>query len=143
MPFLQKNEYREYFMERFGISREILEKYIFLERGRKIWAFSGKYLEIGDIELIGIKALTKGRVLKPSTAFLRIVGKRASKNVIRLNYEEMLLFMKGEDIEKSFPVEPGYVIVVWEEDVLGCGFYKNGVLKSQIPSKYRMQDSWI
>ena len=142
MQFSKRNEYREYFTDRFGIPSEIMRKYEFFERGKSVWAFSGKYVEIEGIEAIGIRALRIGGGLKPSTAFLRVVGSYATKNTVILDENEALKYLSGEDIDKDFPVEPGYVIVRFEKDILGCGLYK-GKLINQIPKKYRKMETWI
>ncbi len=132
-------------MERFGIPLEKLQRYSFWERGRKVWAFSGELWEIKNIEALGIKALTRGRDLKPSTAFLRIVGEYATRNVVHLPEDEALLFLKGEDVKIDAPVEHGYVIVRCHADILGCGFYRKEEkrLQSLVPAKYRLQGSWV
>lgn len=123
-----------------------MERYTFWERGRKVWAFSGITLEIERMEILGIKALTKGKALKPSTAFLRVIGKYASKNFVNLEASKALKFLRGEEIELPptlvKQLEMGYVIVKSDEDILGCGFF-DGKLKSLIPSKYRLQDTWV
>jgi NOL1/NOP2/fmu family ribosome biogenesis protein len=142
LQFSKRNEYREYFTDRFGIPSEIMRKYEFFERGKSVWAFSGKYVEIEGIEAIGIRALRIGGGLKPSTAFLRVVGSYATKNTVILDENEALKYLSGEDIDKDFPVEPGYVIVRFEKDILGCGLYK-GRLINQIPKKYRKMETWI
>lgn len=142
LQFSEKNEYRDYFVERFGVPEEIMKKYRFFVRGRRVWAFSGEVLDVKNIEIMGIKALTLGSVPKPSTAFLRIVGRFAKKNAIELDEEDALRFLKGKDIEKEFSVDYGYVIVKHEDDILGCGLYK-GKLINQIPKKYRFVDTWI
>ncbi len=142
MQFSKKDEYRKYFVERFGVPPEIMDRYYFYERGKKVWAFTGEIVEIENIEALGIRALSLGRGIKPSTAFLRIIGKYATKNIIVLEEKEAEAYMRGEDIEKDFPVKPGYVIVRSRNDILGCGLYK-GKLINQIPKKYRMMDTWV
>lgn len=145
MQFLQNNSYRIYFIERFGIPEYVLNTYTFWERGRKVWAFSGELWDINGVEVFGIKALTKGRDLKPSTAFLRIVGKYAKKNVIFLDDNNALAFLRGRELNIDYPADGGYVVVRWKNDVLGCGFYvkEERRLISLIPSKYRLQETWV
>ena len=142
MQFLKKNEYGEYFVDRFSIPKGIIERYTFWVRGKRVWAFSGEYINIEDIEVLGIKALSLGRTPKPSTAFLRVIGKYARKNFVNLDKEKALKFLKGENIDGNFNVEQGYVIIKSDEDIIGCGLYK-GVLINQIPKKYRYEDTWL
>jgi len=142
LQFSKNNQYRKYFVDRFGISEEVMENYEFFERGKSVWAFTGKYVDVEDMEAMGIRALRLGRGLKPSTAFLRIIGRYATKNVIELDEKQALHYLRGEDIDKSFAAEPGYVIVKFKDDILGCGLYK-GKLINQIPKKYRFMDTWV
>ncbi len=142
MQFLKNNDYGKYFVDRFGIPEKIVERYTFWVRGKRVWAFSGEYIDIKDIEVLGIKALSLGNTPKPSTAFLRVIGKYATKNVVHLEKEQTIKFLKGEDIEEEFNVDPGYVIVKGDEDILGCGLYK-GALINQLPKKYRYEDTWL
>jgi len=142
LQFSKKNDYGNYFVDRFGISQGIIEKYTFWVRGKRVWAFSGEYIDMDDIEVLGIKALSLGKAPKPSTAFLRVIGKYATKNVVNLDDSQALRFLKGENIEEEFNVEPGYVIVKSNDDILGCGLYK-GILRNQLPKKYRYEDTWL
>jgi len=119
-----------------------MENYEFFERGKSVWAFTGKYVDVEDMEAMGIRALRLGRGLKPSTAFLRIIGRYATKNVIEIDEREALHYLRGEDIDKNFAAEPGYVIVKFKDNILGCGLYK-GKLINQIPKKYRFMDTWV
>ncbi len=142
MQFSRKDEYGNYFIERFGIPEKIIKEYSFWERGKRVWAFTGEYVDTKNIEALGIKALSLGKALKPSTAFLRIIGNYANKNVVYLNANDSLKFLKGENINAEFNVEQGYVIVRNKKDILGCALYK-GILINQIPKKYRAEDTWI
>ncbi len=144
MRFSENNEHRKYFVERFGVPEDIMKKYSFWERGKRVWAFTGSYIEMDNIETLGIKALSLRSTPKPSTAFLRVIGIHATKNVVELDEEQALNFMRGEDIHASFSADRGYVIVKSAQDILGCGFY-NGkdLLINQIPKKYRTMDTWV
>ena len=119
MQFSRRDEYKKYFVDRFGIRESIMDRYQFFQRGKSVWAFTGNPLSIEEIEALGIRALRIGKGLKPSTAFLRVIGIHATKNVVELNYEQALQYLRGEDIDGPFPVEFGYVIVKCGEDIFG------------------------
>jgi NOL1/NOP2/fmu family ribosome biogenesis protein len=142
LQFSRKDEYGNYFIERFDIPKEIIKEYSFWERGKKVWAFTGEYVDTQSIEVLGIKALSLGKNLKPSTAFLRVIGNYARKNVVYLEAKDSLKFLMGENINTQFEVEQGYVIVRNEKDILGCALYK-GLLINQIPKKYRVEETWL
>lgn len=143
------NEYLRYLEERFGIPRERLLAFRFIKRGRDLWIFTGEpevAAAVGGVEVVGIKALKvspKG-LIKPTTDFLRIVGKYATKNVAVLDSEEELTkFMTGGIIERRFDVERGFVVVKYGGDVLGCGLYDGERLISQIPKAKRIDERWL
>ncbi len=142
MHFSERNEFRNYFVERFGIPERYIARFRFLQRGKKVWAFTGTMMDVQGVEAMGIKALTISGAPKPSTAFLRIVGEMATKNVVHLDWEDGMRYLRGEDIEGEFLVDDGYVIVRTKDMVLGCGFYR-GKLINQIPKKYRMESTWV
>lgn len=144
----EAEEYLKYFERRFGIPREDLSDFTFLKRGKNIWAFTGGArisLSLERVETIGIKALTVGRkFLKPTTAFLQVIGRYATKNVVNLRDEkELSVFMTGGVIKREFEVEKGYVIVKYGGDVLGCGLYDGRQLISQIPKSRRIDERWL
>ena len=142
MQFSERNDYRDYFVQRFGIPSEEMQNYRFFLRGRKVWAYTGDVLDVQGAEAIGIKALTLSGDAKPSTAFLRVIGHMATRNVIELSEEDADKYLMGEDIERDFDASPGYVIVKTGNHVLGCGLYK-GRLINQLPKKYRKEKTWI
>ncbi len=68
----------------------------------------------------------------------QIVGKRAERNVVELDCEQVKKWLKGENV----PIPPemkGYVIVKdkLKNDFLGCGLAKNGILINFLPKARR------
>jgi len=143
LQFSENNSYREYFVERFGVPAEIIEKYHFYEHGRNIWAYTGKFIKTNNVECVGVRALRVKKNIKPTTAFLRVIGNHCTKNVVELTNEQRTVFMRGQKIEGTFSAEPGYVVVKHGEDILGCGLLTRTGLESQIPGKYREEESWV
>ena len=141
MQFSRNNSYRDYFRSRFGVG-DIIENYDFYEFGHGVWAYTGTYLEVNRIEVMGIRALRVKKVYKPTTAFLRVIGRYATKNVVKLDEKEALKFMQGEKVEGVCGATRGYVVVKRDDDVLGCGLCA-GSLISQIPRKYRVEKTWL
>lgn len=142
-------KYLRYLEERFGIPRERLLAFRFVKRGRDLWVFTGEpevATAVGGVEVVGVRALKvspKG-LIKPTTDFLRIVGKYATKNVAVLaSEEELTRFMTGGIIERKFDVEKGFVVVKYGSDVLGCGLYDGERLVSQIPKARRVDERWM
>jgi len=136
--------------ERYGFPKHIFDGYTFLVRGRNsIWIFSGhpSMLEmIPRVDVAGIRALHLSikKTLKPTTIFLQVFGRYATKNIVELRSEdEAITFMSGGSIAREYNVEEGFVIVKFDGDVLGCGFYSNGVLRSKIPKTLRVRFEWF
>ncbi len=140
--------FNRYFESRFGVDRRELSSYIVLKRGRSFWAFSGEMrtLEVLDrVESAGIRALNiSGRIPKPTTSFLRLIGNRAKRNITSLrSYSELVEFMSGGIVRRKFDADPGFVIVKYGDDVLGCGMYSPRLgLVSQLPKYMRAEASW-
>ncbi len=130
-------------MDKFGVSEEIIGRYKFCVHGKSVWAYTGECVGMGNLEVVGIRALRVKNIIKPTTAFLRVIGKYCTKNVICLDDNEALQFLKGNDIRGEFNADPGFVVVRSKTDILGCGLLAGDRLISQIPKKYRVQDSWL
>ena len=141
-------QYLRFLEKRFGIPRNIFRKLSFFKRGKNIWIFSGDPALLNhviNVEAAGIRFLTiTKKFMKPSTTFLQIFGKYASKNVVELRDEEELIeFMTGGLIKREFDAEKGFVIVKFRDNVLGCGLYSEIGLLSQIPKSKRIDKRWL
>lgn len=137
----EREEILAYFSGRFGIPRDSLGEYAFIKERKTIWIAAGvagleEALRELKIEAAGIPLL-RMRVPggKPTTAGLQLLGKRATRNAVDLDPGAFAEFLEAGAVRRSFPAEPGYVIVRWRGEVLGCGLYKPGVLLSQIPKE--------
>ncbi|HDD46506.1 MAG TPA: hypothetical protein ENG42_03445 [Candidatus Aenigmarchaeota archaeon] len=130
--------------QRFGINRGIFKGYAFIIKNGKVWLTSR---EVMNRELRGIKiesvGLLFGRyserkgIFKPTTNALQIFGKYASRNIVELNERERDDYLTGYDLEKQCDAGEGYVIIKYKHHVLGCGLYRNGIIKNQIPKARR------
>lgn len=132
------------FERRFGLPSDAFEPYDLLIRGRNVWVVRrSPHLPVAlqlEPETVGLRLARYTNLgLKPSTFALQVFGRSASRNVARVSYEEAVRFLRGEEIHRTFDVEPGYVIVQLEDTPLGCGLYKGtGVLMSLVPKKIRL-----
>lgn len=126
--------------ERYGIPEDIFQDYEFLVRGRKIWIYrKNMWIPRGKLESVGLVALRIGKELKPTTNFIQLFGKYASKNIVEITSEEdMKRFVNGKNIDLNVPGR-GYVFVKYREDFLGCGFLRDGVLLNLIPNDRRIK----
>ncbi|MHC1635219.1 MAG: methyltransferase RsmF C-terminal domain-like protein [Candidatus Methanospirareceae archaeon] len=130
----------KYMEERFGIHRDVFCGYSFIVRGNKIRIVArevaNKDLSGLKVENIGIlfgRYFKKENKFKPTTNALQIFGKYATKNIVELSEEEKEDYIRGFDLKKDLNIEEGYVILKYKGDVLGCGLYRDGKIKNQVP----------
>ena len=130
--------------DRFGIPCHAFSGCNFFQKARSVWAISDVVLPRLSFEAIGMRIMScKDRPWKPTTSALQIFGRYAAKNLIHLEREEAMIFLEGGILDggsQAFEsdLEPGYVVVFYRGDVLGCGLYSHGKLVSQIPKERRM-----
>lgn len=128
---------------RFAVPESAFSGYLFFRKAKSIWAISDAALPRLSYESLGMRIMNcKDRPWKPTTAALQIFGRGASKNTINLdsNFARTFLEGKTQDVDEAavFSCEPGYVVVFYRGDVLGCGLYSHEKLVSQIPKERRM-----
>ena len=132
----------KWWAERFGVPEEVFEPYEFYLRGRNtIWALrkTDKLPASLRFEALGMVIMRRSKFgWKPTTNAIQVFGQHARKNTVDLNEEQMRAFVAGLDVKGPFEgVEEGYVVVRYGGRPLGCGLYKRGVLKSQVPKARR------
>ena len=67
----------------------------------------------------------------------QLIGKKAEKNVLKLNEKEMKEWMKGSDLEKEGNFS-GFLIIKHKDDFLGCGKCANGKILNYIGKARRI-----
>jgi NOL1/NOP2/fmu family ribosome biogenesis protein len=83
---------------------------------------------------VGLPLVRKvGRRLKPTSAALRLLGHRVTRNRVRLKEGEAEELLAGAEIPWTGDASPGYVLLETEAGVVGCGWLLQGRLLSQIP----------
>lgn len=143
----ERREYIRFWVNRFGVPESVFDGLIFLRRGRNVWVFSGDSHILNELKYAasaGIKLLEIGKKgFKPTTAAIQVFGRYAVKNVVCLeSFDDVLVFMTGGIIQRSFNVDKGFVIVRFGDDILGCGLYGASGLISQIPKHRRIEEKW-
>ncbi len=122
-----------YFEERIGVSREDLEGYKILKRSGDFWLVSDVEEPELEYQTEGVRFLRDtGNFLKPTTYGLQILEEKISRNIVELDREEFLTLLEGDMIERELESK-GYVALVYEGKVFGCGLYKNNLVSSRIP----------
>ena len=124
---------------RFGIPEREFDGFQFFRKAQSIWVISDSDLPKLSYEALGMRIMSlKDRPWKPTTSALQIFGRHASKNLVHLDEEQSRVFLAGGSQPIESDSEPGYVVVFYRGEVLGCGLYSHGKLASQLPKERRM-----
>jgi NOL1/NOP2/fmu family ribosome biogenesis protein len=136
---MELSEVAELWHSRFGIPEYVFDGYQFFRKAQSVWIISDSDLPRLSYETLGMRMMSlKDRPWKPTTSALQIFGKHASKNLAHLDGEQARVFLAGGSQPFESGSEPGYVVVFYRGEVLGCGLYSHGKLVSQIPKERRL-----
>ncbi len=129
---------KNYLKKRFGIS---FPPYLIIEkRGKRYIAYNKEINYNGKEDTRGIivgKETALG--FKPSTEFLQMYG-YGTRNIVFINHlNDVKRIMKGEEIEvENTYATNGYVIIMFNHTIIGCGLLKDKKLINQIPKSKRV-----
>ncbi len=136
---MERTEVAVLWRSRFGIPECVFNGYQFFRKAQSIWGIIDSDLPKLSYEALGMRIMSlKDRPWKPTTSALQIFGKYASKNLAHLDKEQAWIFLAGGSQPFESDLEPGYVVVFYRGEVLGCGLYSHGKLVSQIPKERRL-----
>jgi NOL1/NOP2/fmu family ribosome biogenesis protein len=129
-----------YLENRFGIPRRRFDAYLLFERGKVIRMLKcTALLEQGanlKIAVAGMKAFHRIRdYIKPTTRFIQVFGKEATRAVIPVREKDMRRLVLGDPLLLREDMENGYVILGMEGRPIGLGLCIDGLVKSQIPKQ--------
>jgi NOL1/NOP2/fmu family ribosome biogenesis protein len=133
----------EFFAERFGVPPETFEAYSFWEKGAgKVWALAGSVPTPARVEALGTVVLrTRQEHWKPTTDGVQRFGRHATENVLVLDEPAASAFLAGEDQERDWGGDWGYLVVAHElagdVEPIGVGLYVHGELQSMVPKGRR------
>jgi NOL1/NOP2/fmu family ribosome biogenesis protein len=141
-----REEVLDWWDERFEISAELFENHSFWEKGAgKIWIFHGDVPSPTEIEGLGMTFLrTRQEHWKPTTNAVQRFGCEAERNVIELDPEAAMNFVRGEDQKLDWDGDWGYLIasheIAGKREPLGVGLYLHGELRSVVPKGRRREN---
>jgi len=89
------------------------------------------------VSKVGLRAFQRvGSFVKPTTRFIQIFGRFASKAKLQLSMGQIQTLLEGGEIPVDLKLDNGYVVLAAEGNrVLGLGFLINGRIRSQLPKK--------
>jgi NOL1/NOP2/fmu family ribosome biogenesis protein len=122
--------------EKFGIPKDVFDRLVAIEDQETVFVGTREVMDFDQVRPMR-RGIRMARVypysLKPTTFGMQILGGEATRNVIELSGEQTKLLINGGSLRAEFEAENGFVLVRWRRFVVGVGFYKRPVLKSQIP----------
>ena len=123
----------EYCTERFGIRKEVFDRYNwYIGSKNRIYIGPGKIERIIP-ESIGLCIFRLDKTAKPTTNFIQLFSKEIKKNVINLEKKDAEHFCNGLDLNIGPKVDIGFICVKYESIGLGCAHWNGKQLRNQIP----------
>lgn len=122
-----QNEAEEYVEERFGIEEANLEKI-----NGDYWLCSPGTSGL-EKETRGIRAVRDMNIgLKPTTYFLQLMQDQITKNAVKVSETDLRTFREDGMIQRDLEAK-GYAALKFQDRIIGCGFYKDGLVSNRIP----------
>ena len=121
---------------RFGISEEVFARLAAIEDQETIFVGTPEVMKFDAVRPMrrGIRlARLFPHSLKPTTFGMQVLGRQATRNVAELSDEQAKRLINGGSLAAELNADNGFVLLRWRGFVVGVGFYKRSVLKSQIP----------
>lgn len=133
----------EYFMERFGIDPSNFDDYgLYMGSRGRVFLGPKKLIDKPPVVAPGILVARVSETIKPTSNFIQLFGRLASRNVVRLNREQARNFAMGSDLDVP-PGSDGYVIVSYGKEPLGCGLLKGREIKNLLPKAKRQELKYL
>ncbi len=136
-------EVKDYFLRRFGIPESFWIDHTIFFRKDKGWIINPVVLNLcvafeNKISSLGFPFVRKlGRNLKPTSWGLIYLGHRITKNIVNLDLDGLREILLRGKIAWSENLTSGYVALSYKNNIVGCGFYRNGIVEVQIPKARR------
>ena len=123
-------------IERFGIPRDVFDRLAAVEDQETVFVGTPEVMEFDAVRPMR-RGIRLARIypysVKPTTFGMQVLGGHATRNVVELTDEQAKLLINGGSINAEVEADNGFVLLGWRGFVVGVGFYKRPVLKSQIP----------
>ncbi|RMD92948.1 MAG: hypothetical protein D6813_04960 [Calditrichaeota bacterium] len=142
LEFVDSSPWISILRERFGFAEEIFEPYKFYKvNARTICLILPDHLTVAKPlrQSAGLPLLrTTLKYPKLTTAGVLMFGQHARKNVLEVNKEQAYCYLRGAafSVSGNLSLEEGYVILKFENIVLGIALYLNGKIISLFPKAW-------
>jgi NOL1/NOP2/fmu family ribosome biogenesis protein len=127
--------------EQFGVSS--IGDFILIKSGKgKLWLTNREVLKTDfskmRVETIGFRfGKIENDGIRLSIEGSQLVGKKATKNVVEINNEQLFMWLRGFDLD--IPCESKYVLLKHGNDFIGCGKKKSDGILNFIPKERRIR----
>ncbi|MGB9748439.1 MAG: methyltransferase RsmF C-terminal domain-like protein [Candidatus Woesearchaeota archaeon] len=84
----------------------------------------------------------KNNKIRLSIEGAQLIGALAKKNILEIDESGLRKWFFGEDliVKNASNVSDGFVILKYNNDFVGCGLLKQGILKNYVPKERRAKD---
>lgn len=131
----------EYCEERLGISRELFDEYSFYEGSKnKIYIIKRLLSLRFTPESSGLCIFRFDKTPKPTTNFLQLFSSNISKNILDIDKNKLMEYCKGKNLEivnDTDKIEPGFIAIRYNGNIVGCGHWNKNIVKNQLPKSRR------
>ena len=128
---------RAYLCDRFGVRAEDLTGIHFARRRDELWATTvSSTPDAVSIRPPGLRAMrSSGGQFKPTSAFLRVLGAAVRCGRVDVGLSDLRQLLLGRTLATDS--EDGYVALVYERIVIGCGHASRGGMRCLLPTSQR------
>jgi NOL1/NOP2/fmu family ribosome biogenesis protein len=124
------NKAENYLRERFEVDTSKLK---LKQINGDFWLTSSQTVDL-EFETEGVRAVRVMDIgLKPTTYLLQLLDEDLSKNVVEIDEDELKALAKENGMIERDLENKGYVGLKFEDRIIGCGFYMDGLVSSKIP----------
>lgn len=126
--------------ERFGIPGEVFDRLAVTEDQETVFAGTPEVMEFDAVRPMrrGIRlARIYPHSVKPATFGMQALGQQATRNVIELSDEQAKRLINCGGMSIDVHADNGFALLRWRGFIVGVGFYKRPVLKSQFRDSVR------
>jgi NOL1/NOP2/fmu family ribosome biogenesis protein len=123
------NKAEKYMQKRFGIQKNEIN----LEKINGDYWHCPETTSGLETKTRGIRAVRDMEIgLKPTTYFLQLIQNKITKSKTEITKKELKAFNQDEMIQRKMN-KKGYIAIIYENQVIGCGFYMDQLISSRIP----------
>ena len=132
-----------YLQKRFGIEPSVFDGFAFFEgTNGRVYLGPRAVSDLSLAKSIGILIARVQKGIKPTSHLFQVFGRSVSRNTVSLIRQQAVAYMKGNPVmlltEQFDQAQPGWVMLSFRGEPLGCGLLKDKSVQSVLPKGYRL-----